>query len=372
MKANMTKHVSHRLPRARLLLIMGLPVIADSLHAQSAQAPAGGREIPVTIKELDIDAAMREFQAFQQRLEHHRKAISLGQKTAAETAQILEGLRQTASAKNGHNEQKILQAIRGYVEGVVAKQVGLVDFLESQRYRISYYANKMAASIRPQDLVVLFGTEEANENALTGGVQQVASAQKAIADFVDALPEAQFDKQLLRARASMPEARRRQLDALLFRYQQARDGQALAKSRLRLVREMQRKGGSARTRAPDVNPDLLLGQMFGSLDRIRLQLSVDLVYLEDFLGRYAQTTRTQEILQAFQQLVEMQGGMAGPSKGLASVLDWLHASSFRRLRIGARSLAAPGLKLPQSSDLLREAYRAAHSQTPTHKMEVNR
>ena len=52
--------------------------------------------------------------------------------------------------------------------------------------------------------------------------------------------------------------------------------------------------------------------MFGTLDRIRLQMSMDLMFLEQLLGGYARSSRTQDILSAFQNLVEMQGDLEGP------------------------------------------------------------
>ena len=85
---------------------------------------------------------------------------------AVETAQILEELRATASPENDYNDGPILESVASYVDGVLGKQVELVDFLESQRYRITYYANKMASSVRPEDLAVLFGTEEQNRVAI--------------------------------------------------------------------------------------------------------------------------------------------------------------------------------------------------------------
>lgn len=346
---------------ATLVVTTACAVVDRVLPAQGVSAPQGKprQEVPVTIKELDVEQAMHEFQVFQKELERYRGEISAGQKTAVETAQILRELRSSASAENSHNEGKILEAIRGYVEEVVAKQVGLVDFLESQRYRVSYYANQMAASVGPRNLVLLFGSQTDNTAALRRRVGAVASSQAAIADFVDGLPANQFDKKTFRALPGMPRSTRRHLDALLYRYQQDRNARELAKNRLRLVREMQRRHRSGDPRAPEIDPNLLLGQMFGALDRIRLQLSVDLLDLENFLGRYAQSTRTQEILLAFQRLVEMQGGLSGPSPGLASVLDWLQASSFRRVKLGVQNSIQPGIQIPRSAALLREAYEAA-------------
>src|SRR6185503_1554490 len=77
-----------------------------------AQEPARQeQEVPVTIKELDLGEAMREFQAFQQRLGEFREQIGEGRKLAKETAQILEDLRQKASAENDYNEGPILDAV---------------------------------------------------------------------------------------------------------------------------------------------------------------------------------------------------------------------------------------------------------------------
>src|SRR5262245_40837113 len=146
------------------------------------------QEVPVTIKELDLGEAMREFQAFQQRLGEFREQIGEGRKLAKETAQILEDLRQKASAENDYNEGPILDAVTGYVDGVIQKQVGLVDFLESQRYRITYYANKMASSVRPEDLALLFGHEEQNQGAITVRAREVGDVRGEIADFIDSLP----------------------------------------------------------------------------------------------------------------------------------------------------------------------------------------
>lgn len=321
------------------------------------------KDVPVTIKELDVEGAIKEFQSFQLELERYRKQISEGQSVAAETAQILDDLRASAAPENNYNEEKILEAIHGYIDGVVAKQIELVDFLESQRYRISYYANKMAASVSPQDLALCFGTEEQNVAAVEGSVRAVDAAQRAIADFIDALPAGQFDRQTFRPLPSMPAETRSQLDSRLLGYQQARNALELGKRRLQLVREAQRRTSGGDVRASDINPDLLLGEMFGSLDMVRLQMSVDLLYLENFLGQYARSARTQEILQAFQRLVELQGGLQGPSPGLASVLDWLQASSTRRLSLGLENLNQPGVSVPRSSDLLREAYRGARGGT---------
>jgi hypothetical protein len=207
---------------------------------------------------------------------------------------------------------------------------------------------------------------------LTARVQSVDTAQQRIAEFLDQLPEGEFDRRTFRPRASMPLTKRRALDALLYRYQHERNGQELAKSRLLLVQEMQRKSAAGAARTPDVNPDLLLGQMFGALDRIRLQMSADLLFLESFLGRYARSIRTHEILLAFQRLVEMQGGLGGPSQGLASVMDWLQTSTFRRLRLDVDGLSSPGVAIPRAADLLREAYLGARPASAIQNQEMSR
>jgi hypothetical protein len=318
-----------------------------------------GGEVPVTIKELDVEEAIKEFQAFQKELEKHREEIAAGKTIAVEIAQILDDLRATASADNDFNEAPILEAIMGYVDSVVAKQVGLVDFLESQRYRISYYANKMAASVRPEELYQLFGTEAENLAAVEASVFAVDGAEQAIADFIDSLPEGQFDLETFRPLPSMPMEARQRVNGLLLRYQQSRSALDLGKSRLRLVNEARRRANGSDAGLPRVNPDLLLGQMFGSLDQVRLQMSMDLLYLERFLGQHARSSRTADILQAFQQLVELQGGLEGPNPGLVSVLDWLQTSTNERLALGVERLEQSNVPVPSSPELLKEAYRKA-------------
>lgn len=316
-------------------------------------------DVPVTIKELDIADAIREFQAFQRRLDGYREEIGEGRAVASETSQILEELRQSAAPENDFNEGPILAAISGYVEGVLARQVELVDFLESQRYRISYYANKMASSVRPEDLALLFGTEEQNDQAIAAHVEGLHAESGAIADFVDRLPEDWFDRGTFRPTSDMPQERRQELDGLLLRYQQQRNALDLAKKRLQLLRAARRQSGGPSGPELEINADLLVGQMFGALDRVRLQMSIDLLYLEHLLGGYARSSRTQDILEAFQALVELQGDLEGPSPELSSVLDWLQDSSTRRLSLSAAGLQRPGLAIPRYSDVLREAYVGA-------------
>ena len=178
-------------------------------------------DVPVTIKELDVEDAIREFKAFQERLGRFREEISTGRTIASETAQILDDLRRTAGPENDFNEGPILEAISSYVDGVLGKQVDLVDFLESQRYRISYYANKMASSVRPEEITLIFGTEEQNDAAIEYRVRGVAEAQQAIAGFIDQLPEGQFDRETFRPGAGMRQEDRRRIDQLVYTYQQA-------------------------------------------------------------------------------------------------------------------------------------------------------
>ena len=326
---------------------------------QISPAPSTQDDVPVTIKELDVDGAIREFRDFQKRLGEFREEISEGRSIAQETSQILQELRDAATAENGYNEEEILEAVGNYVDGVLAKQVNLVDFLESQRYRISYYANKMASSVRPEDLAVLFGTVEQNDSAIAGHVKSVDASQRALADFVDKLPEGQFDRESFRPNRTMSRETRQQLDTLLYKYQQERNGLELAKKRLQLVRAAHRNVGSVNGVDIEIDSDLLVGQMFGALDRIRLQMSMDLMFFEQLLGGYARSSRTQDILDAFASLVEMQGDLEGPSPELSSVLDWLQDSSIRRLTLSASGLKRRNLPIPRYSDLLREAYAGA-------------
>ncbi len=328
-----------------LILVLALAGPA----AAAAQTPD---DVPVTMKELDVEEAIREFQAFQLQLGRFRQEIDEGRSVATETAQILEELRATAGPENDYNEGPILEAVTAYVEGPVAKQVELVDFLESQRYRISYYANKMAASLKAEDLALIFGTEEQNRAVIGLRVRSVENARAELAEFVAGLPPDQLDARSYKPLRSMPQETRRRLDALVWSYQQERNALELSKRRLQIVRAAARSG---RAKAPDVEADLLIGQMFHGLDRIRLQMSLDLMYLEQLLSGYAQTARTQEILQAFQDLMELQGTLEGPSPELAGVLDWLQDSSARRISLGARDLSRPGLSIPRYSDVLREA-----------------
>jgi hypothetical protein len=321
----------------------------------------GETEVPVTIKELDVAGAIREFQAFQLRLDSFREVIGEGRAVARETGQILEELRRTATPENDYNESEILSAVSGYVDSVIQKQADLVDFLESQRYRISYYANRMASSVRPQDLALLFGTEEQNVAAIEARVHSIGQAQGELADFVDSLPEGQFDRATFQPLPGMPRETKDQLDNLLYRYQQERNALDLGRKRLTLVRAAQRATAEPGVRSPDIDADVLVGQMFGALDRVRIQMSMDLMYLEQLLAGYTQSARTMEILEAFQDLIELQGDLEGPSPELSGVLDWLQDSSTRRITLGAAALNQPGLEVPRYSELLREAYQGARA-----------
>ncbi len=331
----------------------------QALAQPSTQERRPPDDVPVTIKELDVAEAIAEFRDFQRRLEGYREQIGEGRGVASETSQILAELRQTAAPENGYNEGPILDAIAGYVDGVLERQVDLVDFLESQRYRISYYANKMASSVRPEDLALLFGTEEQNDTAIVAHVTDLDGASRAIAAFVDELPPEWFDRAAFRPTGEMPQQERRELDGLLMRYQQQKNALDLAKKRLQLVRAARRQSGAPSGPELEINADLLVGQMFGALDRVRLQMSIDLLYLEHLLGGYARSSRTQDILGAFQALVELQGDLEGPSPELSSVLDWLQDSSTRRLSLSAAGLQRPGLSVPRYSQVLREAYVGA-------------
>jgi len=240
---------------------------------------------------------------------------------------------------------------------VVQKQLGLVDFLESQRYRITYYANKMASSVGPEHLAVIFGTDEQNQKAITHRVQATEDVRAKLVAMVDGLAPDEFDRDTFQPTRKLAPEKRKRLDALLYEYQAQRNALDMAKKRLQLVRSAKRSSGAvddANNSGFDAN--LLVGQMFGTLDRIRLQMSMDLLYLENLVSGYARTSRTQEILQAFQSLIDMQGDLEGPSPELAGILDWLQDSSTRRISLGAANLSSRGLQVPHNSDLLRSAY----------------
>jgi hypothetical protein len=327
-----------------------LLLIAAPAATQDGSKP---KEVPVTIKEVDVTEAIREFQSFERRLEEYRKAVTDGQKAATDIGDMLADLRRTAKKENNFNEKEILQAINGYVDGVVQKQADLIDFLQSQRYRITYYANKVAASVRSEDVAALFGTQEGNIRRLRNRTRGYKKASKDVAEFIDGLSSREFSRSTFQPLPGMSEAKRRKLHGLQLRYQNSKNAVSIAESRLRLVREAARvnrsKGGD-----PQINVDLILSQMFGALDRIRLQMSSDLLYLEAYLARFEKSARTQEIVGALQQLISLQGGMEGPSPGLANVLDWLEESAVRKLNIDTPEGMTDSF--PRTSDLLREAY----------------
>ena len=335
--------------------VAALLFVAALFAAPAAAQSSRDEEIPVTIKELDVRDTILEFKRFEQRLEQYRSEVTEGQKTAAEIAKMLDELRKSATPENGMNEEAILEAIGGYVEGVVGKQAKLVDFLQSQRYRISYYANRMASNVRPQDVALLFGTERGNLAHLQQRTGLLDESGKEIVKFIDGLSPDEFDKRTFQPLPSMSAVKRRQLAQLELKYQNNKNGLDLAKSRLRLVREASRATASA-TGKFDINVDVLLSQMFGTLDRIRLQMSRDLLYLETFLSTYERSARTHEILRALTQLVTLQGGLEGPSPGLVNVLDWLEDSSVQKLTVGVQDVEGGMVAFPRSSDLLREAY----------------
>jgi len=325
-----------------------------ALLAGPAGAQEASDEVPVEIKEVDVEEAIREFQAFERRLEQYRKAVTEGQKAATDIGEMLAELRKTASKENGYNESEIIRAIGGYVDGVVQKQADLIDFLQSQRYRITYYANKVAASVRPEDIQALFGTEEGNIRRLRGRTRVLKDASREVAEFIDTLSPREFSRASFQPLPGMSQTKRAQLQQLQLRYQNAKNAVSIAESRLRLVRETSRVARHTGAAVPDVNVDIVLSQMFGALDRIRLQMSSDLLYLEAYLARYEKSARTQEIVKALTQLVSLQGGLDAPSPGLANVLDWLEESSVRKLTVETPEGMPDAF--PRSTDLLREAY----------------
>ena len=325
------------------------------MFAATAGAQDGSKqnEVPVTIKEVDVTEAIKEFQDFERRLEEYRQAVTEGQKAASDIGEMLADLRKSAKKENNFNEKEILQAIDSYVDGVVGKQADLIDFLQSQRYRITYYANKVAASVQSEDIAALFGTQEGNIRRLRDRTRGFKQSSRDVAQFIDGLSKREFSRATFQPLPGMSEAKRKKLHRLQLRYQNRKNAVDIAKSRLRLVRESARvnrnSGGGTQ-----INVDLILSQMFGALDRIRLQMSSDLMYLEAYLARFEKSARTQEIVKALQQLISLQGGMDAPSPGLANVLDWLEESSVRKLAIDTPD--GMGDSFPRTSDLLREAY----------------
>ena len=97
--------------------MLGLGLIG--LLAAAARAQENPDEVPVEIKEVDVEGAIKEFQDFEKRLEHYRKAVAEGRKTASDISEMLAELRKSANKENGFNEKEIVGAIGGYVDGVV-------------------------------------------------------------------------------------------------------------------------------------------------------------------------------------------------------------------------------------------------------------
>ena len=146
------------------------------------------------------------------------------------------------------------------------------------------------------------GALEANHDRLFRAIHDSGRqflTPEMVADFVDGLPKDQFDPETFRPTRTMPRETRQKLDTLLYVYQQEKNALELAKKRLELVRAAQRNANGPTGAELEINSDLLVGQMFGTLDRIRLQMSMDLMFLEQLLGGYARSSRTQDILQHF-------------------------------------------------------------------------
>jgi hypothetical protein len=181
-------------------------------------------------------------------------------------------------------------------------------------------------------MALLFGTEDQNEGAITVRAREMGDVRGEIADFIDSLPPDQFDRDRFQATRRMPAETRQKLDALLYRYQQEKGALELAKKRLSLVRSAGRSAPS--TPVPEVDADLLVGQMFGALDRIRLQMSMDLLYLEHLL----QATRRARAL----------GRSSPPSRTWSSCkARWRdRAPSSEACSTGCRTRARGGSRLP--------------------------
>src|SRR5690606_22199854 len=78
------------------IALLALLSVAAASQGQGARQD----EVPVTIKELDVEGAIREFQDFQRRLGEYREGIGEGRAIAQETSQILAELRASATAEN--------------------------------------------------------------------------------------------------------------------------------------------------------------------------------------------------------------------------------------------------------------------------------
>ncbi len=189
-------------------------VLVPRAFAEGPDGKEPGEEIPVVIEEVDVTKAIKEFKDFERRLEKYRKAVTEGQKAASEIGTMLEELRKTAKKDNGFNEKAILKAINGYVDGVVQKQAGLVDFLQSQRYRISYYANKVAASVRSEDIAKLFGTRKGNLRRLRDRRRVLKDISKEVTQYIDTLSKREFSKTSFQPLPGISASKRRQLNQL--------------------------------------------------------------------------------------------------------------------------------------------------------------
>ena len=201
---------------------------AALLLAPIAVAQEKTSEVPVEIKEVDVAEAIKEFQAFEKRLEEYRKAVSSGQKAATDISAMLADLRKGANKENNFNEKEIIAAIGGYVDGVVQKQADLIDFLQSQRYRITYYANRVAASVRSEDIAALFGTQEGNIRRLQSRTRAYKTASKDVAKFIDGLSPREFSRATFQPLPGMSETKRRKLQQLQLRYQTQKNAVSIA------------------------------------------------------------------------------------------------------------------------------------------------
>lgn len=347
----------------------GLLPLALAAFLSAPQPPenpaAPASEVTVTLKEIALDEAIEEFQKFQAELNSYRDEVAKGEAAAQDLAAMIAELRENAGPENEYNEIPILTALQTYIDEVIEQKVGLVDFLESQRYRISYYASKMAASVEPQDISLLFGTPDQSAKSIRSKVESVSRIQGEIRGLLDELSQNnEFSLQTFQPSPTMSRENRRRLAELEFRYQNEKNALEFSKSRHRILEQSGRELAIAGP-GGNLNVDLLLTQMFGALDRIRLQMSADLLNLENFLGLYERSTRAQDVLKAFEQLISMQGGIEGPSRGLNSVLDWLQDTSQRQLDIGFDALPENRKAFPRSSDLLREAYIKASGENDT-------
>ena len=98
----------------------------------------------------------------------------------------------------------------------------------------------------------------------------------------------------------------------------------------------------------DIDADLLIGQMFGALDRIRLQMSIDLMYLEQMLG---------ELLAQLAHPGDP-AGLPGPGGDAGGSRGHLQQRALERARL------APGLEHPSHLDQRRRASNALDCPSP--------